>query len=417
MTDSARGRLALLASLYLSQGLPFGFLTQAVPVLLREQGASLTTIGDTSLLMAPWLLKFLWAPVVDRWGSARHGRRRSWILPLQAMTIAVVASLAWVRPEDAIPALLAATFITACLAATQDIATDGLAVSLLRPEERGLGNGVQVAGYRLGMVIGGGALLVVFARVGWSASFLAIAGVIALATIPIARWREPPDARPESASEPVRALLARPGMRGWLGMLVTYKLGEQLGGAVTRPMLVDLGFDLEQIGWLGAADSSASLMGALLGGLLTSLLGRRQALVGFGLLQALGVLAWALPSVGLTNLAAIALIKVGDGFVGSMATAALFTAMMDACRPASGGTDYTVQASVVLVAAFAGSMLGGRVADALITGLGGSAPGYAAHYAIAAALTAAGAVVVGMSPGPPGGWLRTGSTGDATIPV
>jgi MFS family permease len=64
--------LTLLASLYLAQGLPYGFFTQALPVLMREQGASLTLIGATSLLYLPWVLKFLWAPAVDAFGTRRR---------------------------------------------------------------------------------------------------------------------------------------------------------------------------------------------------------------------------------------------------------------------------------------------------------------------------------------------------------
>jgi MFS family permease len=390
-----RDKVVLLGSLYLAQGLPFGFLTQAVPVLLRERGASLTTIGDTSLLMAPWLFKFLWAPLVDRHGSTRFGRRRSWILPLQALTIATLLALALVDPVAAIPWLLGATFLTALFASTQDIATDGLAVTLLTDRERGLGNGVQVAGYRLGMVLGGGALLIVFARLGWAISFVAMAALLALATWPVARWTEPVEEARPTPAESVGALLRRPGMRLWLVLLVVYKLGEQLGGAVTRPMLVDLGLDLEQIGWLGAMDSAASLCGALVGGLLIGRLGRRGALVGFGLLQATGVALWALPALGLVGLVGLGAVKVYDGFVGSMATAALFTTMMDASRPASGGTDFTVQASVVLVAAFLGSTLGGRIGDAWLVATGSMETGYAAHFVASALLTALGALVVG----------------------
>jgi RhtX/FptX family siderophore transporter len=403
MSLTTRPKMVLLGSLYLSQGLPFGFLTQAVPVLLRQEGVSLTRIGDTSLLMLPWLLKFLWAPTVDHRWSARVGRRRSWILPLQGLTILTLGALAFANPAHAIPLLLAATFVTALLASTQDIATDGLAVSVLSDAERGLGNGIQVAGYRLGMVFGGGVLLVVFARVGWSASFLGMAGLLALATLPVLGWREPAEVEPLDTAETstvgtLRSVAARPGMLGWLALLVAYKLGEQLGGAVTKPMLVDLDLDLEAIGWLGTADSGSSLLGALFGGWLVGRIGRRTALVSFGLLQATGVAAWALPALGWVGLAGIAGVKVYDGFVGSMATVALFTAMMDASRPDAGGTDYTVQASVVLVASFLGAVLGGRTADLLIGGLGGPAAGYSAHFLLAAGLTVLGAGFVAVRP-------------------
>ena len=68
-------KLGLLASLYVCQGLPFGFFTQALPVLLRKQGVSLEAIGLSSLLALPWALKFVWAPLVDRYFWPGVGRR------------------------------------------------------------------------------------------------------------------------------------------------------------------------------------------------------------------------------------------------------------------------------------------------------------------------------------------------------
>ncbi|HUS32855.1 MAG TPA: hypothetical protein VMZ53_30345, partial [Kofleriaceae bacterium] len=83
MSDSAitrdtAGRFVVLGTLYFAQGLPFGFFVQAIPVILRQGGVSLSKIGFTSLLTLPWALKFLWAPYLDRVYSPRLGRRRTW---------------------------------------------------------------------------------------------------------------------------------------------------------------------------------------------------------------------------------------------------------------------------------------------------------------------------------------------------
>ena len=230
-------KLGLLATLYLSQGLPFGFFTQALPALMRERGVSLAAIGLTSLLAAPWALKFLWAPHVDAWGSARFGRRRSWIVPLQLGVAALLAALAFVPDTSQHLALLVgAVLLTNLLCATQDIATDGLAVELLGRHERGLGNGVQVAGYRLGMVIGGGALLLLFHHFGWAMTFGVAALIVLLATLPILCWSEPSRApagltASRSTRPSLREFVARPGMQAWLLVLLTYKAGDALAAA------------------------------------------------------------------------------------------------------------------------------------------------------------------------------------------
>ncbi|WP_414640858.1 MFS transporter, partial [Archangium sp.] len=160
-------KLGLLTSLYLSQGLPYGFFTQALPVLLREQGLSLPNISLASLLALPWALKFLWAPFMDRYGSARLGRRRGYILPLQVLSAALLVGLALPEGAVSVEALFAAVLLVNLLSATQDVATDGLAVDLLEPQELGLGNGVQVAAYRVGMILGGGLMLILLDALSW----------------------------------------------------------------------------------------------------------------------------------------------------------------------------------------------------------------------------------------------------------
>ena len=150
MTPATVGRFTLLGTLYFAQGLPFGFFVQALPVLLRAAGVSLSAIGFSGLLVLPWALKFLWAPVIDRRWWPRLGRRRSWILAMQLAGTVVLAAIAVVPGADALPALMTAMFVLNLIAATQDIATDGLAVELLPPGERGFANGLQVAGYRVG---------------------------------------------------------------------------------------------------------------------------------------------------------------------------------------------------------------------------------------------------------------------------
>ena len=86
--------IALLLGLYLSQGLPFGFFTQALPVLMRQQGVDLGTIGLANLLALPWALKFLWAPAIDR----VPGPRKRVILPLQGIA---GSQLRGAQPEEA----------------------------------------------------------------------------------------------------------------------------------------------------------------------------------------------------------------------------------------------------------------------------------------------------------------------------
>lgn len=394
------GRLGLLGSLYLAQGLPYGFFTQALPALMRERGMSLAAVGLSALLYLPWALKFLWAPLVDRAPASRFGRRRQWIVPLQLVAVVCLGGLALHAPEQGIGPLVAVVLAINFVAATQDIATDGLAVSLLAPAERGLGNGVQVAGYRVGMIIGGGLLLVVFHHLGWGPTFALAAGLMALASLPILGWREPPPAPADADAPPASpwAFVRRPGMAGWLAVLAVYKFGDAIGGQMVRPFLVDRGFGLDTLGWLlGGGGFTAGLLGALAGGWGAGRLGRRRAVALFGGAQAIAVAAYTLPATGLAPGALYGLCLL-DEFAGGLATVALFTAMMDRCLPASGGTDYTVQASVVVLSTGIAASLSGFVAEGV---------GYGAMFAASGLLSALGALAAwavmgrGHRAGPP----------------
>jgi PAT family beta-lactamase induction signal transducer AmpG len=144
-------------------------------------------IGMSGLLALPWALKFLWAPAVEAHFSARYGQRRSWILPMQLLGIGTLILIACFDPyrlatTEGVTQFFILMFMVNLFAATQDIATDGLAVRLLGFHERGLGNGVQVAGYRLGLVIGGGLLLYLIGTWDWRWSFLALAGLMLVLT-------------------------------------------------------------------------------------------------------------------------------------------------------------------------------------------------------------------------------------------
>jgi predicted MFS family arabinose efflux permease len=308
-------------------------------------------------------------------------------VPLQLCAALLLAAIAFLEPDAATPWLFAAVFLTNLVAATQDIATDGLAVELLSPTERGVGNGVQVAGYRVGMIVGGGALLIMCHKLGWKTTFLTSAALLLVATIPVCLFREEAGARAEQAAPPsgpavIFDVFRRPGMLAWLGVLLTYKTGDALATGMLRPFLVDLGLEMDEIGWLlGSVGFGAGLVGALLGGWAVNRLGRRNSLVGFGGFQVVAVALYFFPAVGATSAWVLYGVCTLEHLAGGMATAALFTIMMDKCQRHNAATDYTVQASTVVIATGAAAAVSGFMAEAV---------GYPAHFLLASALSAAG---------------------------
>lgn len=374
-------RLGLLAALYFSQGLPYGFFTLALPIVLRQRGTDLATIGASSVLLLPWALKFVWGPVVDRYGT-----RRSWIMPLQLGTVATLGALSLVDAAADLRALVIGMAVVSLLASTQDVATDALAVSLLPPEDRGIGNGLQVGAYRLGMVVGGSAVLVVYSRIGPPVAFALMAVLLALATVPLLWFRE--GARVErprfDPTQLVRGLWALGP--AWLFALSLYKAGDAAASGMLKALLVDAGWTTEGLGFLfGLGGSTAGLVGALLGGWLTDRLGRPRAVIGFGVLQACVIASYTLLAASDAGVRGTVAVVATEHVLSSMATVSLFAAMMDRVRPGHEATDYTLQACVAVFASGMFGSLAGGFAEQV---------GYTLHFAACGLLSAVGVAVM-----------------------
>jgi MFS transporter, PAT family, beta-lactamase induction signal transducer AmpG len=374
-------KILLLGSLYLAQGLPYGFFTQALPVLLRDAGYSLKAISATSLLFLPWALKFLWAPFVDH-----RGTRKAWLLPLQVAGVAGALLLSRVDVTEGLVVLLAAAFIFNLIAACQDIATDGLAVRILDSRERGLANGLQVGAYRIGMILGGGLLLWVFAKAGWATMFTCMAVMLAFTVIPVLTLREPPRAEPGSNASATQLAvgwvrrLRVPGMLAFIGLICFYKFGDSMVASLVGPFMRDSGLSKETIAIMkGTIGSIASLAGAAIGGWFAFRAGRRNALLTCGLLQTTSLLLYLAAAFGAGGMAMFWAATIAEHLFGSMATVALFTLMMDASDPEHAGTDYTLLACAIVVAMGLANFTGAVIGDAA-----GYAPAFFAGFVLSA---------------------------------
>lgn len=385
-------RVAILSVFYLVQGLPFGFQAKALPVYLTSHGLSLTSVGFAGAVSAPWLLKPLWAPLVDRFGNARFGRRRSWIVPLQAALASTCLGLAFV-PAEALGLFLGMIALTNLFAATMDIAVDGLAVDMLEPEELGWGNIAQVVAYKVGMQIGGGILLWASQWIGWRGLFQAMAALIVVALFVTLAWQEPRrDAARNQAEAAIRTsvramlktLAKALASRGGVALLIvvaTYKIGESISDAMFEPFLVRYaGWGESRVGLvLGIYCMFFSLAGSFLGGWLASRISVFRAVVGFAVVRTLAI-------GGVVWLATLAPSEIGNAQVvcakgleelaGGGLTTAMFAFMMSRVDRRIGATHYTLLAGVEVFGKAPGGLFSGVLADAagftvtFATGLG-----------------------------------------------
>lgn len=370
-------KLGVLWALYFVQGLPFGFQATALPIYLRSSGSSLTAIGFASALALPWMLKVFWSPLVDRFGSSRIGRRRSWILPLQVLLALTCFAGAMVTSEEHLPWLLLVVFLMNLFAATMDIAVDGLAVDILELPELGQGNVAQVVGYKTGMLTGGGLLVWASGTIGWSGLFVAMGILTILAMAVTFSFRERYHGDPVAPSSPLHhpslgsivRLLGR-SLRSkyalWLIVFVgTYKLGETMVDTLFKPFLYDAGFAREQIGlWVGTWGMLFSIAGSVAGGVLAS----RWRLLGAVALTALLRIAplageWWLSLVTPTSTAVI-VVTCAEHFFGGALTTAMFAFMMSRVDRRIGATHYTMLASVEVWGKLPAAWIAGALADA-----------------------------------------------------
>lgn len=371
------GVLTALSLLYAAQGIPFGFAAEFLPVVLREGGASRTAIALTGWLQAPWQLKILWASVADR--PAVRLRARGILLALQLVLAAVMAlHAAFAGPPPVLAAWFALTFLAALVAATQDIFVDAFAVRTLGEKDRGYGNAAQVAGYRVGMIVGGGGMLLLSHSLGPRGTLLACAGLIAaIGAGAFALRGESPeeiaaagDAAPRRAAAYggralLRDLTARDAWRV-TAVALSYKLGAHAASGIIKPLLVDHHWTRAEIGHAVVTfGAGASVLGSLVGAQMHRSLGERAAMITAAVMQALTVLPLAMidrldaPRGLTTGLIAL------EHFAGGVSTTALFAGLMTATRRDQAAMHYTALTSLNVVAIFAGSLLGSGVADAL----------------------------------------------------
>ncbi|SDU47087.1 Major Facilitator Superfamily protein [Gordonia westfalica] len=366
--------MVLLTALYFAQGLPYGFFSQAVPVILREEGYSLTQISVYGLLFAPWGLKFLWAPYIDRYGT-----RRRWLLAMQLTSATIALILACLDLSGTLLWMLVGIAVINLASATQDIATDGLAVQTLEPRQRGLGNGIQVGAYRVGMIVGGGGLLWLFSIAGWRSLFVAMSVLLVALTVPV--WflaRTPADTTKsptdQTAHDPSPsptllltgwlARLRRPGIVVFILVVGAFKFGNSMGSALVGPFMSDIGLSLAQIALVeGALSSVGALAGAALGGWLAFRYGRRQALLFGGITQTLSLALYLVAAFGIGGFWLVVTASLAEHILGGAATVAVFTLMMDACEKGYEGSDYTLLACAVVGVQGAAGFAAGIVGD------------------------------------------------------
>jgi len=362
-------------------GLPAALTAGTLQAWFTDAGLDLRVIGGVTLLILPYSLRFLWAPVFDEVRLPGFDRRRGWLFLIQTGLVLSILMMAFMTPGERfgiVPWLIVPAFMASFLAASQEMVINAWQTEVFDAEERGFSAGVYVTGWRVGAIVSGGVALILAAHVGWHSMYLMMAALMMLAPFVtlfaprVHRDRLPRQQRLMSVMwAAIRDFFRHIGFKAALILLLiimTYKLGDALALALNTTFLLrKMDFSLETI---GLVNKSVSLISALVGGLFGGLWMRRmslyRALILFAVIQTLShfgyiVLAFSGKSLNLLVMAAFF-----ENFCSGMGTVVLLALIMNLCR-----VEYTAtQLALFNAVAYMPRVVVGPLAASLVSHFG-----------------------------------------------
>ena len=369
-----------------ASGLPFYVLLNLVPAWLRTEDIGLKEIGFFTLVQLPYVWKFLWAPLLDRYSLPFLGRRRSWMLLTQLALLASIAALGIWRPADQLQTIVVVATLVAVFSATLDIALDAYRRELLPDLELGLGNSVHVQAYRISQLVPGSLGMILYDHFSWSVVFAVMAAFVVVG-IGLTILAPEATAKPNLPTrlstaiiDPFREYWRRRGASyafAVLAFMVLYKLGDNMATALATPFYLDLGFSGTEIGIVAKnAGLWSSIAGGILGGIAMLKIGINRALWIFGVAQLVPILGFAvLAEVG-HSLLVLGVVVGLEAFGVGLGTAAFVAFIARETVPAFAATQIALFTALAAVPrTFANAMTGFLIEGGDPAALGGFAGG------------------------------------------
>lgn len=358
-------KFPVLFSLYIAQSIPMSFFSTVVPVIMRQEKYSLEAIGLLQLVKLPWIIKFLWAPLVDSRAKTTK-QLRNWIIFSELFYAVVILSIGLFDLQTDFRLIVMLMIVAFLASATQDIAVDIFAILQLSPSERSIGNSMQSAGSFVGTLFGTGVLLIAYHYFGWTNLLVILAAFVVFALLPVILYRRPirteNEPKQRISMKEIGLFFAEKGKHKRILILIFYYSG--IIGILTllKPYLVDLGYGVKQIGIMsGIFGTSVAVLASLAGGFIIRKTGRRFAMYLFLSISLAAAVWFRIISSGTPSLPAlytgIALLWGAYG----LSSVAIYTTSMDIVRKGREGTDFTLQIvlthlSSLIIAVFSGKL-------------------------------------------------------------
>jgi len=357
----------LLAVLFLgfSSGLPLALTASTLTARLFEAGVDKSAIGLFAAVATPYTLKFLWSPLIDTLQlpvlGRLFGRRRSWMLAIQAALAGSLLLLAGVSPADAPWATAGVAVLVSFLSASQDIVIDAYRVESLKPDEQGEGAAMIQLGYRMGMLASSAGALYLAASIGWHGTYVVMACLMGVGMLTALAAREPAAAGKqmqgfavwlkEAVAAPLAEFAQRPGWLHILFFIIIYRLADAFIGGMTNPFLLDIGFTKQNIAAIVKVYGTlATIAGTFAGGSLTSRYGALRMLFVAGILHAATNLCFVWQAQVGADSTVLAIGTSLENFTGGLAAAAFVAYLSNLCNISYTATQYALLSSMSALA-------------------------------------------------------------------
>jgi MFS transporter, PAT family, beta-lactamase induction signal transducer AmpG len=350
-------RMGVIFLLGTISGIPLGALGTAMQAWMTDTGVDIKTIGLFAAVGTPYSIKFLWAPLMDRFTPPFLGRRRGWMLLMIVAMATLIASMSGVNPLEQPQTLAILSVATAFFSASFDIVFDAYKRDILEEKELGLGSSFGVNGYLIGYRYVAGALALVLAdQIPWTQVYIVL-GVIVLLGAGAVLWAEEPKIRVvpprnlrESVILPLVDYFKRSGAIEMLLFILLYKVGDTMATSLATKFYKDIGFSNTEIGLISKAIGFwATPLGALIGGMVLLKIGIKRGLWIFGFLQAASTLVFAVLAQAGHNLYLYAFTVVFENLTAGMGTAAFVAFMASLTNKKFSATQYALLSSLMSV--------------------------------------------------------------------
>ncbi|WP_319589119.1 AmpG family muropeptide MFS transporter [uncultured Desulfobulbus sp.] len=349
-----------------SCGAPLLLTSTVLQAWMTEQGVDLTVIGFFSLVGLPYTLKFLWAPIFDRFTLPFLGRRRGWMLLMQLTLILALIGLGLTDPGQTPWLVALAAFFVTFFSASQDIVVDAYRREDLSDNQLGLGSSFYVNGYRVGMLLAGSGGLILADYLSFDQVYLLMAASLLVGIVTTLVCREPPLTRGtprnfrEAVVEPFVDYFNRDRALLLLLFILLYKIGDQMASTLTTPFYLDLGFSKTQIGAVAKLFGFwSTIVGGLVGGTILLRIGIIKSLWIFGILQAVSILSFSALALMGNTITGLIVAIVLEQLTSGMGTCAYVAYMASLTNKKFTATQYALLSSCmgiprVIIAAPAG---------------------------------------------------------------